>query len=276
MFDRFNAQGSNRVIGESLNEWEERKPHYNVGINSLKNIAKGSKTGVARFHITSKDRINAGDAYYFNHDDLIDQGHDWDKPHINGFVKHDRTDNTYKYNMYKDRDKHLKHPILDKMKDAGMEHKPDVALNENAKYLRDVVPLSEISNAGIEAMRKMISDKSTPHHEREAARAALHKHGHSETASHEPNWSNTNWARKPRPEAKSYKPNKPAAPKSDFKHYEKYAKDYHYAKQGTSTDTSGAPEEDHVVHHYRHDKGHKVELHMDADQKQCNPLVSYR
>jgi hypothetical protein len=155
---RFRQHG---ILPESLNEWEERKPHYNVGINSLKNIAKGSKTGVARFHITSKDRINAGDAYYFNHDDLIDQGHDWDKPHINGFVKHDRNDNTYKYNMYKDRDKHPKHPILDKMKDAGMEHKPDVALNENAKYLRDIVPLDEA---------EMKDDFHTPPHKKKRLR----------------------------------------------------------------------------------------------------------
>lgn len=45
--------------------------------------------------------------------------------------------------------------------------------------LRELLPEALNQNA-ISAMRKMITDKSTPHHEREAARGMLKKHGHSE------------------------------------------------------------------------------------------------
>jgi hypothetical protein len=102
-----------RHKNESLNEWTERKPFYNVGINSLKNITKQSTNGSARFLIQN-NKMSAGDSHYFAHDDL-ESGYG---SSVNGYIHHDPATNKFHYAAYTNKGQgyeRAEHPLLDKM-----------------------------------------------------------------------------------------------------------------------------------------------------------------
>lgn len=103
-----------------MNEgWEERKPINNVGVMSLKNIAKGSLHGTARFSIQN-NRINAGDAHYFQHDDLANDA----GSSVNGYISHNAETGEHHYAAYTNKGKGFEradHPLLDKMETHGVK-----------------------------------------------------------------------------------------------------------------------------------------------------------
>jgi hypothetical protein len=136
------------------------------------------------------------------------------------------------------------------------------------KKLRDIVieALSDLRSTH-QKMQDLHDHPNTEPHLKSAAKAWLDRHGPAKPSSTFDDrdfgrWNTKKSTYKSRPEPKP----KPTSDPDSHKYYDKAAKSYHYSYKGTTSDTSGSPEEDHTVHHYHHMKGHKIELHMDPEQ----------
>jgi hypothetical protein len=94
----------------------------NGTINQLKNVAKNSQEGEARF-VIGNNKLTIGDAAYHYHDRMVAPEHQ----HTVGFVEHHPNDNTYFYQAgppgHKDPDSEL-HPLVSKFKKFKMQPHP--------------------------------------------------------------------------------------------------------------------------------------------------------
>lgn len=83
-----------KKLSQIINEVLTPKVHYNVGISTLKGIARNSKCNTARFVIDKNNKMNVGDAEHFTHDDI---GYDFINTKTTGFFHHDPKKNSYEH-----------------------------------------------------------------------------------------------------------------------------------------------------------------------------------
>lgn len=82
----------------------QNRIHSNTSIGTLKSIAKNH--GVARFVIDSENKLHAGSAHHFYHDEIYPPNKNYEnKNTIYGFVSHDKKNDKFTYSTYRNSDK---------------------------------------------------------------------------------------------------------------------------------------------------------------------------